>query len=154
MGMKLNGRVRLTGRAHLELFDEFGNLKEERWTSNIVTTVGVYHVADQLSAIPDQAAMSYMAVGTDNTAPVAGNTALGAEVGRVGLTGRTDSAGVITYVGYFPSGTGTGALQEAGILNAASGGILLARLTYASLTKATGDTLTITWTITVSDDGV
>ena len=96
-------------------------------------------------------AMSHMAIGSDNTAAAAGNTALGTELGRVALTSTTVTSNSVAYVGDFPAGTGTGAVVEAGILNASSGGTLLCRTVFSVVNKAAADTLKITWTVTVSD---
>jgi hypothetical protein len=70
------------------------------------------------------------------------------------LTSRTRAVNVTTYVATFAAGSGTGTLVEAGILNANTSGTLMARLTYGAVTKAAGDSLTVTWTLTVYDDGV
>ena len=96
-------------------------------------------------------AMSHMAIGSDNTAAAAGNTALGTELGRVALTSTTVTSNSVDYVGDFPAGTGTGAVVEAAILNASSGGTLLCRTVFSVVNKAAADTLKITWTVTVSD---
>jgi len=164
------GEARLTGRTRtlspenqdafqigghvvLELFDADGELKERRETDNLVVNTGLYHIADQL-AEQDESAMSHMAVGTDDTAAAAGNTTLGSEAGRVALSSTTQGAGAsadeVTYVGAFGAGTGTGALVEAGILNADSGGILLCRTVFDVINKGASDSLTITWVLTIS----
>jgi hypothetical protein len=134
----------------IELHDEHGNLKQLEEVHNLVVTAGKNHIADQLSASPSQAAMSHMAIGTGSTAAAAGDTALGTETDRNALTSRTDATNVVTYVGTWAAGDGTNAaLREAGILNAASGGTLLARVVYTLIDKQAGDTLTITWTVTI-----
>ena len=95
-------------------------------------------------------AMSHMAVGTNSTAAAAGDTALGTEAGRAALTSTTVSTNTVTYVGTFAAGTGTGALVEAGILNASSSGTLLCRTVYTTVNKGANDSMTITWVITIS----
>jgi hypothetical protein len=80
----------------------------------------------------------------------AGDTALQSELGRVALTSATTAAAVTTYVASFPAGTATGAVTEAGVLNAASGGILLCRTVFAVVNKGVNDAMSITWAITVS----
>jgi hypothetical protein len=57
---------------------------------------------------------------------------------------------VVTYVASFGAGTGTGAVTEAGILNASSGGTLLCRTEFSVVNKGANDSMSITWTITVS----
>ena len=92
-----------------------------------------------------------MAIGSNSTAAASGDSALGTELGRVALTSTTVSTNSVTYVGDFPAGTGTGAVVEAGILNASSSGTLLCRTVFSVVNKAAADTLKITWTLTVSD---
>jgi hypothetical protein len=96
------------------------------------------------------AIMSHMAVGTSNTAATTSQTELGTEIGRVALDSTSRSTNTITYVATFPAGTGTGALTEAGILNASSSGNLLCRTVFGVVTKAAGDTVVITWNVTVA----
>ena len=94
--------------------------------------------------------MSHMAVGTNNTAAAAGQTALSAETARVALTSTTVSTNTVTYAATFGAGTGTGALVEAGILNASSSGTMLCRTVYTTVNKGSSDSMTVTWVITVS----
>jgi hypothetical protein len=139
-----------TANVHIELRGPDGELKEVRDIHNLVVTAGKNHIADQLSASPGQSAMSHMAIGTGSTAAAAGDTALGAETDRNALTSRTDATNVVTYVGTWAPGDGTNAaLREAGIFNAAAAGTMLARAVYANIDKQAGDTLTITWTVTI-----
>jgi hypothetical protein len=56
----------------------------------------------------------------------------------------------VTYVATFSAGTGTGAVVEAGIFNAASAGTMLCRTVFAVVNKGVDDAMTITWQITVS----
>jgi hypothetical protein len=134
----------------IKLFDESGNLKEQRQIHNLVVTAGKNHIADQLSSSPGGGAMSHMAVGTGSTAAAAGDTTLGTEIDRNALTSRTDSGNVVTYVGNWAAGDATNsAIAEAGIFNAASSGTMLARATFTAINKGASDTLQITWTVTI-----
>ena len=94
--------------------------------------------------------MSHMAVGTSTSSAAANNTTLGTEIARVGLTSTSVSGAVVTYVASFGAGTGTGAITEAGILNASSSGTLLCRTVFSVVNKGASDAMTITWTVTVS----
>ena len=85
-----------------------------------------------------------------NSILLPGNTGLGSELGRVALGSDTVSGAVVTYVAAFPAGTGTGAISEAGVLNAASGGTMLCRTVFAVVNKGADDAMSITWQITVS----
>ena len=138
------------GDVQLDLFDADGNLKETQEIKNVVVTVGLGYIASRMKDA-SATAMSHMAIGSNNTAAAAGNTALGTELGRVALTSTTVSTNTVQYIGDFPAGTGTGAVVEAGVLNASSSGTLLCRTVFSVVNKGASDTLKVTWTITVSD---
>lgn len=153
-GRAFQSFVPIMGDVFLELVDENGEVKDFQHVKNLVVDDGEEHIADQLSSSPGQGAMSHMAIGTGSTAAAFGDAALGAETDRNALTSRTDSANVVTYVGTWAAGDGTNAaLREAGIFNAAAAGVMLARAVYANIDKQAGDTLTITWTVTIGTAG-
>lgn len=138
----------LKGDLKIQLFDEFGNVKDERNIHNLVVQTGKNFIASR-AINTAKAAMSRMAVGTNTTTPVSTDTSLNQEIARVALSSITATTNVITHVATFPAGTGTGALTEAGIFNAASAGDMLARTVFAVVNKGASDSITITWTITV-----
>lgn len=140
----INEELKLTGHVTVAVNDE---VVQE--IPNLVVTAGKGYVASRMKDTTD-GAMSHMAVGTNNTAAAAGDTALGTESGRVALTSTTVNANVITYVATFPAGTATAALTEAGVLNASSGGTMLCRTVFATVNKGASDAMTITWAITAS----
>jgi hypothetical protein len=141
--------VKVRANVHVELRDEHGRIKDVREIHNLVVTTGKNHIADQLSSSPGEGAMSHMGIGTGSTAAAAGDTALETQLDRNALTSRTDAAAVVTYVGNWAAGDGTGAITEAGIFNASSSGVMLARVVFGVVTKAAADTLQITWTLTI-----
>jgi len=116
---------------------------------NLVVTSGKGYVTSRMKDTT-KGAMSHMAVGTGSSAAAAGNTTLGSEAARVALTSSTVSNNTITYVATFAAGTGTGALTEAGVLNASSNGDLLCRTVFSVVNKGANDAMTITWVITAS----
>lgn len=117
--------------------------------NNLVVTTGLGYIVSRMKDTT-YGAMSHMAIGSGSVAAAGGDTALGTELGRVALTSTTVSANSVQYVASFPAGTGTGSVQEAGIFNNASGGTMLCRTVFGLVTKAAGDSMTITWTVTVS----
>jgi len=143
--------VKATGRLHVLLRNEETLVTREYWFDNLVVTVGKNWIAARMKDAPPTQ-MTHMAVGTSATAAAAGDTALGAELARVALStaGGTVAANVVTYAATFPAGTGTGALVEAGILNAVAAGTLLVRTVYAVINKGAADAMTVTWTVTIS----
>ena len=147
--MQAKETLEMIGRLKIEVFGEDGKLKQVAAIPNLVVTTGKEFIASRMTAA-SASVMSHMAVGTDSTSPVAGDTALGAEIARVALTSGNTSGAVATYVASFPAGTGTGGLQEAGIFNAGSSGTMLCRTTFSVINKGASDSMTITWTVTVS----
>ena len=125
------------------------NGKVVQEVNNLVVTTGKNFVASRMKDAT-ATAMSHMAIGTGNTAAAAGNTALGTEAARQALTSTTVTTNEVAYVASFAAGTGTGAITEAGLLNAASGGTLLCRTVFSVVNKGADDSMTVTWTVTVS----
>ena len=140
----LNDGLKLTGKLTIALNDE---IVQE--VPNLVVTAGKGYVASRMKDT-SATAMSHMAIGTGSTAAAAGNTALGSESARTALTSTTVSGADIVYVDTFAAGTGTGAVTEAAILNASSGGTMLCRTVFSVVNKGANDAMTITWTVTVS----
>ncbi len=134
----------LTGKLSIAL-----NGETVQKVDNLVVTAGKGYVASRMKDT-SATAMSHMAIGTGSTAAAAGNTALGNQAARVSLTSTTVSGADIVYVATFPAGTGTAAITEAGILNASSSGTLLCRTVFSVVNKGASDSMTITWTVTVS----
>ena len=116
---------------------------------NLVVTDGKEFVASRMKDTT-KAAMSHMAIGTGSTAAAAGDAALGSQADRNALTSTTVSGAAVTYVATFAAGEGTGAITEAGLFNAASAGDMLCRTVFAVVNKGSSDSMTITWTVTVS----
>ena len=123
---------------------------------NLVVTAGKNWVAGRFKdgSIPDE--MSHMALGDTDTAAAAGNTTLANEISasRIALTtdGGTVSTNTVQYDATWTSSHGAYVVKEAGIFNHATSGsgTMLARTTFAVINKGTDDTISITWTITVS----
>jgi len=140
---KIQDNLKMKGRLQVSL-----NGEVVRDIDNLVVTAGKAYVADRMKN--NSSVMSHMGIGSGNTAAAAGNTALGSQLGRVSLTSTTVSSNVVTYVATFAAGTGTGAVTEAGIFTASSGGTMLCRTVFSVVNKGSADSMTITWTVTVS----
>ena len=147
--MLMNESLKATGQVSVEIFDPSGSLKEKIHIPNLVVTTGRDYIARRM-ANTDDAVMSHMATGTDNTTPALSDTTLGTENGRVALDSTAVANNVVTYQATFAPGTSTGALVEAAVLNASSAGTMLCRTTFDVVNKAAADTMVITWAITIS----
>jgi hypothetical protein len=147
MGM-INDTIKVTGELKITVTKPDGNT-HETVVPNIVVTDGKEYIASRMKDAT-ATAMSHMAIGTGSTAAAAGDSTLGTEAGRVSLTSTTVTSNAVAYVATFGAGTGTGAITEAGILNASSSGDLLCRTVFSVINKGAADTLGITWTVTVN----
>ena len=139
--------LQLTGALQISLNNEIVHQCD-----NLVVTAGKQWVAGRFKDGSIPAEMSHMAIGSADTAPAAGNTALATELNRIALTtdGGTVSTNTVQYDASWTSAAAAYAIKEAGIFNAATGGTMLARTTFAVINKGTDDTVSISWTITVS----
>jgi hypothetical protein len=146
--------TRFSGDVHLTVIGPDGRVKGKRHVKNKVVNTGLYHIMDLLEDSPDETAMGWAAIGDNNTAAAAGDTALYNELGRVTLTSKVQGTGgnanQTTYSATVPAGTGTGTIVEAGLFNANSGGIMLARSIFSPFTKGAGDAIDITWVLTAA----
>ena len=140
----LQDSLKMTGHLAIAINDE---VVQE--VPNLVVTAGKGYVASRMKDTT-QAAMSHMAIGTGTTAVAVANTALVSEVDRNSLTSTTVSGSTITFVATFGAGEGTGAITEAALLNASSSGTMLCRTVYAVVNKGSQDSMTVTWSVTVS----
>ena len=147
----INEQLKMKGHLKIHLNGEL-----VRDIDNLVVTTGKTWVASRMKsdASGGDALMTHMAVGTGTGNPAAGDTALGTQVGsRIAFTTATaQAAAVVTYVCVFAAGEGTGALTEAGIFNHATGTStnMLCRTEFSVVNKGSADSMTITWTVTVS----
>jgi hypothetical protein len=146
--------LKANGTLQLVLTDAQGNVKQQD-EHNLVVDVGLAYIAKRMKdATVD--VMSHMAVGSGTTAAAEGDTALGSQLSsRVSLdsttvvtTSSTDDS--VQYVATFGAGQSTGAVTEAGIFNASTGGVLLCRTVFPVINKGELDTLVITWKVTVA----
>ena len=142
-------KLQATGSVNIVVRGEDGNVTQDFTIPNLVVDTGLDYIASRMKDAT-ATAMTHMAVGSGTTVAAAGQTALVTEVARVALTQQPVSGASIAYQAAFPAGTGTGALTEAAILNASSSGTMLCRTVFSVINKGAGDTMTVTWTITIS----
>lgn len=149
--MNTNEKVTATGEVQVLVVGADGVVKHEQTIKNLVVTTGLDYIASRMKDT-SATAMSHMAIGTSTTAASLGQTALLAEAARVALASTTVTGNAVGYVATFPAGTPASltALTEAGIFNASSGGTMLCRTVFAAVNKDVGDTMSITWTVTIS----
>ena len=146
----IDENLKATGKLTVVQTNSFGEVVKEFEVPNLVVTTGKNYIASRMKDAT-ATAMTHMAIGTSTSTPAAGDTALGTQTGaRVVLSNTVVSTNTVTYTATFPAGTGTGAITEAGIFNAAELGTMLCRTTFPVVNKQVGDTIAITWVVTVS----
>ena len=146
----INDKVKVSGKVRLVLKDKNGKVKESREIKNLLVSSGLEYICSRMAGT-SASVMSHMALGSGTTSPAAGQTDLVSILGsREALDSTTPSSNTITYVSSFEAGEGTGAVTEAGIFNAASGGTMLCRTTFSVVNKEADDTMSVTWTITIN----
>ncbi len=125
--------------------------------SNLVTNAGKAGDAARLMASA-VAAFTYIALGIGTTAAAATDTALGSEITTGGLARTTGTVGsktttvtndTATLTNTFTA-SGSFAVTESGVLNAASGGTLLAHQVFSAINVVSGNNLQIEWDIQAS----
>jgi hypothetical protein len=143
--------IKATGVLSVLLVGEDGSIKETREFKNLVVSTGTAYIASRMKDTT-ATAMTHMELGTGTTAAANGDTTLGTLIAssRTALTATTVSSNTITYVATFNAGVGTGAVTEAGIFNASSAGTMLCRTVFPVVNKQSGDSMTVTWTVTIS----
>lgn len=135
-----------------------GNWQDKIVIANLITSAGKAGAASRVNGSGSEAAFTYIEVGTGTTAADVANTTLetaitdsglarvNATASRVTTTVTNDTAQLTTTF----SVSGTKAITESGLLNAASTGVLLCRQVFTAINVVSGDSLTITWKIKCS----
>lgn len=123
---------------------------------NLLTNAGKDVIASAVSNTATQAAAcNYLGLTNTGITPAAGDTTLSGEIAVNGLSraqatyAHTGGTSTYTLVKTFTA-TGAQSAQAAAVFNASSSGSMCFENTFTSVTLANGDTLTVTWTITLS----
>lgn len=140
----------------LEIRDKHGKLKSLDTFHNLITSVGKAAMAGLLGNTGAVAAAGWLALGSSNTAPAIGQTALGTEWATVGLSRfaatvtrqtTTVTNDTLQLAGAWTVSGGGGTVEEIGMFNASSVGIMIGRALTGSKALVAGDTLTATYQI-------
>lgn len=118
---------------------------------NLVTLAARNLVRDVLNNGTGTTGISHLAVGTGTAEPNANDTVLGVERHRSAVTKKTTDSGKLTIQHYLGSSEANGYdLTEAGLLNAASGGTLFARVKHTAISKTASLTVTYSWVLNIN----
>ena len=138
-------------------FALFGAWQDSMTVSNLVTNAGVAAVAGIIGEVGAVDPFEYIAVGTGTTAAGATDTALVTEITDSGLARVQASASLITTdvtndtlkLTTTFTVSGTKAVTESGVFNAASSGTMIARQVFSAVNVASGDNLQVDWSFDV-----
>lgn len=145
-----NGALSVKGDVILIKTDELGHSEKYEY-KNLVVSVGKTFIASRMASNTD-VVMSHLAIGNGAVAAAVSDTTLGTELARVSLNvnGGTPSANTINYSANVGAGVGTGAVTEAGVFNDTSAGTMLCRTVFPVVNKLAGDSIAISWTISIT----
>jgi hypothetical protein len=145
----------------LSLF--LGHWANSRVVANLVTSAGKAAIASRINGAGSEALFDKIGWGTGATAAAAGDTALQAEKDASGATSTTHVVSSATCSRVTTSvtndtaqmvgtatATGTIAITESGVFNAATAGTLLARQVFTAVNVVSGDSIQFTWKIQAS----
>lgn len=155
----MDARIGVKGIINIVVKDANGKVKEKRTIRNKIVNAGLAAIAGLLLSDVSVDDFDYIAVGTGTDAAAAGDTTLGTEITDSGLeraagTGTRETTTVANDTAQLTKTftvTGTKAVTEAGILNAAAAGTLLARQVFSAINVVSGDSLAINWQIVFSE---
>jgi len=145
-------KIKTKGVVKITLFDKYG-VEKSAQVANMVVNSGLSHIVSRMVGVAS-ASISHIGVGTSSTAAAKTQTALVAQVVRtaasLAIVTTTVSNDTVEVTATFGEGVGTGALTEAGLFNASTGGAMISRVVFATINKLSTDTVSISWKITVS----
>jgi len=155
------------GHVEMVLRDEDGNIKDYLQSDNLIVDVGIDTMGDlmfpniDLNSNATDNEFSYIEIGTGTTAVAATDTTIQTAIPScareqdTAVTGDSSVSGEITvtidasFLG--SANCANGAVNEAVLANALTGGEILAHKLFASsINLQAADTLTVTWTITIT----
>ena len=143
----------LNGQWSAVLTGPDGVVKQTVEGKNVICTNGKEFLASFLYSAAVAASTftcKYVAIGTDSTAELAANTALGIEAARHTGTVSYVSNQIYKVTATFGTGLGTGAIVEYGVFSSATAGTMLNRDTETVINKGANDTLTVACQLTIA----
>jgi len=125
--------------------------------ADVVSTVGKNAVAEKIGGLGSHADFTYLHIGSDGTTATTADTQIAADFTDSGLapaasTVSTDAANVLQLV-HIWTASATKTIRECGVSNTdltGGGPTLLARSDFNTISVDSGDSIQITYKITVS----
>jgi len=143
--------ARVPNMVHIVARHRDGTVFYDQWVHNLRTNAGINWQYGQMAGTT-AAACTYIALSNSGATPAVTDTSLASEITTNGLArtngtvAHTTNATSYTVSNTFTA-TGSQSAQNAGMLNASSGGTLCFENTFTQVSMVSGDTLAVTWTV-------
>ena len=119
---------------------------------NLVVEDGIEWIANRLDGTGSP--IGFMAVGTSSTGVDATDTTLGTEEGayRPAISSLVSATTYVQVTCVFDSNSNTSdiTINELGLFDSLTGGIMISRLNVGGITKQIADVITFTWTLNIT----
>jgi len=136
----------------------FGTWQNSLKTANLITNTGLAGLSSRIGGAGAEAVFTYLALGAGTTAANVADTTLESEITDSGLersaaavsqvtTTQTDDTSQLVKTW---TATGAKVVTEAGVLNAASSGVLVSRQVFSAVSIGSGDSFQATYKLAVS----
>ncbi|MHB8546426.1 MAG: hypothetical protein ACYDAJ_06635 [Nitrosotalea sp.] len=137
--------------------DLHGGIVSTQTTHNLITNAGKDFISAQIGSTASSTnGANYIALTTDNISPAAGDTTLASEITTGGLAraqgvyAHTGGTNTYTISKTFTASTSFTGVDKAGLFTTPSVGMMFAESAFSSVNLVSGDTISITWTVTLT----
>lgn len=152
--MFVNDKIKLKGIVQCWVRKKGGNWFLEKTLRNLVVDVGLNYIIERISGATSSAFLTHGGVGYGTTVPTGSDTALENEIIRKEFTNidtGTSKQVEFTFNLAFNEGNTPGTITEIGLFTAESGGVMMCRVTFSSLTKDDNTERIFRWTLVFAD---
>jgi hypothetical protein len=150
-------RDRRPNTVHAVVVRKDGRIEDIGISENLRTNAGTDWLADVMGKTTQPAPAQWIALTANTGAPAAGDTVLTGELSTNGMAraqgvyAHTNGTSTYTITVTFTATGTSSAIHKAGLFNASSAGTLVFETNLsADVSLVSGDTLTVTWTVTLS----
>lgn len=145
--------LNIKGQICIRLKNIYTGKERKVLINNLITNAGKESIAGGLIGEDNQGEITYMAVGTNTTAPAPANTQLGTELARKQVSVRTRGANIATFETFYRTDEANGVLKEIGLFGGTASttpnsGTMFTHAT-CNFTKSSAETMTVTYRIVV-----
>lgn len=149
--MFITEELKLTGFVTVSVVGPNGKVKDKREINNLVVQDGKNFIASRFIDT-EGTTVQYVGIGLGTVAAALSDIQLGSEVAtRAVIESASRTNNIVTFNGYFlPNNPNyTVNVTEVGLFNSSAGGIMIARTSFAAVTKEALDVLAVQWKIRV-----